>query len=117
MTSWLRSPSVESSSRILDPVELLPEVLAHFLEAVEDDAFRLDRILYRFAEVLLGLRVGSSEDENLKVLRCHRHHSYSEYLKDLPLTRSAGYFCSFIAIFALAVSTGSMPSLSASSMR
>ena len=48
MTSWFRSPGVESACRILDPVELFAKVLAHILEAVEDDTLGSDRILYRF---------------------------------------------------------------------
>jgi hypothetical protein len=46
MTSWFRSPDVESACRILDPIELFAEVLAHFVEAIEDDAIGLDRIRY-----------------------------------------------------------------------
>jgi hypothetical protein len=46
MTSWFRSPGVESACRILDSIELFAEVLAHFVEAIEDDAVGLDRIRY-----------------------------------------------------------------------
>jgi hypothetical protein len=71
----------------------------------------VDLVLYGLLKVLPGFGVPCGKDE------CLGHQLYSVYLEAFPLTRSAGYFCPLIATFALAASTGSIPSLSASSVR
>jgi hypothetical protein len=71
----------------------------------------VDLVLYGLHKVLPGFGVLCGKDEHLGL------QLYSVYFEAFPLTRSAGYFCPLIATFALAASTGSIPSLSASSVR
>ena len=92
---------------IVDPLQFFVLV---FRESVEN-YLGVDRSFYGTLQMLPGLSPSGGEDEHLG------HRGYSVYLAALPLTRSAGYFCPFNSTFALAASTGSIPSFAASSVR
>ena len=102
------APCVEAACLVSDPLQFLVVVN---VEVVEHFLLVLDRIFYGLAQILLSFRVRGGDDEYLS------HQAYSVYLEAFPLTSSAGYFCPLIIIFALAASSGSMPSLSANSVR
>src|SRR5919112_2880285 len=96
------APRVEAFTLFSDALQLLS------MSRSEATKYRLpvDLILYGLHKVLLGFGAPCGKDEYLG------HQLYSVYLEAFPLTSSAGYFCPLIATFALAASTGSMPSLS-----
>ena len=67
MTSWVRSAGEEFACRILDPIEIFTEVLANFVEAIEDDALGLDRIRYGLEKILVRLRLAAGKTKISRV--------------------------------------------------